>query len=161
MTGLKCPLCRKRPCDDVCGLLVFAEGECPVCLEKKSPCVALPCGHTLCQEDYAKIGGRLPAPGGGITRQAQSAQPRRWKPALVVLWQSANARRKSTSLLQTKPKSISDKGADGCTFTALCRVRPPTLWESTRGATPINCGVPHPRRMGEKEATPITDLMGR
>ena len=55
-----CPQCRKRPRDETCGLLVFTSGNCPVCLETVNPVVALPCGHTLCQADYERLGVRLP-----------------------------------------------------------------------------------------------------
>jgi hypothetical protein len=56
---MRCPVCRKGPRDKT-GFLVYVEAECPVCLEKTSPLVALPCGHVICQDDFKTIGGILP-----------------------------------------------------------------------------------------------------
>ena len=55
-----CPTCRKRPASNHCGLLVFVGHDCPVCLEAVSPVVALPCGHTVCQDCFQQLGGALP-----------------------------------------------------------------------------------------------------
>ena len=39
-----CPICKKRH-PNSCGLRLFnSENECPICLEKKSVMIALPCG---------------------------------------------------------------------------------------------------------------------
>ena len=56
---VKCPVCRKEPQDNNCGLLVFLQAECPVCFNETKPLVALPCGHAMCKEDFRKIGGVL------------------------------------------------------------------------------------------------------
>ena len=56
---MDCPVCRKRAANPRCGLQVFASVTCPICLEEKNPAVALPCGHLLCRDDYARLGGRL------------------------------------------------------------------------------------------------------
>ena len=66
---MQCPQCRKRTRDLACGLVVFVESECPICLTRKTPSVALPCGHTLCKDDFRKLGGILPA-------SSAAAQPR-------------------------------------------------------------------------------------
>lgn len=51
-----CPICKKRH-PNSCGLRLFnSENECPICLEKKSVMIALPCGHQFCKEDLARIG---------------------------------------------------------------------------------------------------------
>lgn len=41
------------------GLRVYATATCPICLEEVSPIVALPCGHSLCMDDYKRMGGYL------------------------------------------------------------------------------------------------------
>jgi hypothetical protein len=58
---MQCPHCRKRTRDPECGLLVFVEGECPICLAHATPVVALPCGHVVCKRDFQALGGILPA----------------------------------------------------------------------------------------------------
>ena len=50
-----CPVCRARHRGASPGILVFVSTECPVCLEVESPTVALPCGHTLCRNDYQSL----------------------------------------------------------------------------------------------------------
>ena len=57
--NLSCPVCRRRPREAECGRLVFGSVACPVCLETKSPFVALPCGHALCQQDFFALGGAI------------------------------------------------------------------------------------------------------
>ena len=42
-------------------MLVYATGDCPVCLEPCSPVVAMPCGHAICRPDFERLGGRLRA----------------------------------------------------------------------------------------------------
>jgi len=50
---LICPVCKSvHERGRECGLLVYVSSTCPICLEEKSPVVALPCGHTLCQDDF-------------------------------------------------------------------------------------------------------------
>ena len=44
---------------DYGALRVYASASCPICLEDFNPVVALPCGHTLCEEDYKRLGGYL------------------------------------------------------------------------------------------------------
>jgi hypothetical protein len=51
-----CPICKKIHTNS-CGLRLFnSENECPICLEKKTVMIALPCGHQFCKEDLARIG---------------------------------------------------------------------------------------------------------
>lgn len=51
-----CPMC-KQIHPKSCGLRLFnSENECPICMEKKTVMIALPCGHQFCKEDLAKIG---------------------------------------------------------------------------------------------------------
>lgn len=51
-----CPQCRKvHPIE--CGLRLFnSDNECPICMEKSSTMIALPCGHQYCQDCLEKIG---------------------------------------------------------------------------------------------------------
>ena len=51
----QCPICKKRHLNS-CGLRLFnSENECPICMEKKTVMIALPCGHQFCKEDLARI----------------------------------------------------------------------------------------------------------
>ena len=54
-----CPECRKvHPIE--CGLRLFnSTNECPICMEKSSTMLALPCGHQYCQGCLGKIGMKL------------------------------------------------------------------------------------------------------
>ena len=54
-----CPECRQvHPIE--CGLRLFnSTNECPICMEKSSTMLALPCGHQYCQGCLEKIGMKL------------------------------------------------------------------------------------------------------
>lgn len=55
----ECPLCKQTHAP-ACGLRLYnSENECPICLEKNSEMVALPCGHQFCNKDVQKIGFSL------------------------------------------------------------------------------------------------------
>ncbi|CAE8585419.1 unnamed protein product, partial [Polarella glacialis] len=57
---MHCPVCRAHHVN--ChGLKCFVEAECPVCMEKKSPFMMLPCGHGTCEEDFQALGGSMPS----------------------------------------------------------------------------------------------------
>eukprot|EP00747_Dinoflagellata_sp_TGD_P106917 gnl/TRDRNA2_/TRDRNA2_169972_c18_seq32.p1 gnl/TRDRNA2_/TRDRNA2_169972_c18~~gnl/TRDRNA2_/TRDRNA2_169972_c18_seq32.p1 ORF type:complete len:727 (-),score=143.07 gnl/TRDRNA2_/TRDRNA2_169972_c18_seq32:192-2372(-) len=56
---MECPVCRTYTGCRTCGLVVFVEADCPICWEEKKPAVALPCGHTVCKEDFEYLGGIL------------------------------------------------------------------------------------------------------
>merc|ERR1719271_2366733 len=72
-----CAVCRKRPHDVCCGMIIYATAECPICLETTSPLVALPCGHVVCAEDFARLGGVIKTEPAENTRsvRARDASP--------------------------------------------------------------------------------------
>eukprot|EP00929_Paragymnodinium_shiwhaense_P099897 TRINITY_DN61814_c0_g1_i3.p1 TRINITY_DN61814_c0_g1~~TRINITY_DN61814_c0_g1_i3.p1 ORF type:complete len:373 (+),score=124.42 TRINITY_DN61814_c0_g1_i3:229-1347(+) len=51
-----CPVCRAKHRRE-CGQRVFVEAVCPICLQQGSPFATLPCGHGLCDECLASVGG--------------------------------------------------------------------------------------------------------
>lgn len=61
---IECPLCRERH-PRACGQKCFIEAECPICWADCSPIIMMPCGHGLCEDDFARQGGILKASGRG------------------------------------------------------------------------------------------------
>ena len=53
---VQCPECRARHAAD-CGVEVFIDGVCIVCLELQRPLVLLPCGHGVCNKDFLTLAG--------------------------------------------------------------------------------------------------------
>lgn len=57
-----CPMCKKAH-PSICGLKLFgSENECPICMEKQSNMVALPCGHQFCSGCLGRVGIRVGPP---------------------------------------------------------------------------------------------------
>lgn len=70
-----CPSCRTAN-PRVCGIKVFVAADCPICMERISPLVALPCGHCVCVDDFKRLGHDYPAQAPNLPRAAPLPQPR-------------------------------------------------------------------------------------
>ena len=53
--GLRCPECRRFSYEH--GLVVYVAAKCPICLLDAYPVVAMQCGHVLCPDHHAEMGG--------------------------------------------------------------------------------------------------------
>lgn len=60
----QCPVCKRAyGTQPVRAIRLFqSQNECPICLEKKSEMMALPCGHQFCKADLRTLGFLLKKP---------------------------------------------------------------------------------------------------
>ena len=98
-----CPMCKKDH-PSMCGLKLFgSENECPICMEKQSNMVALPCGHQFCSKCLGRVGIRV-----GPPAQARPPVPRppAARPPVARGWASAMARAARASAARPPPLTM-------------------------------------------------------
>eukprot|EP01051_Picozoa_sp_SAG22_P002112 SAG22_NODE_92_length_20892_cov_11.188429_4_plen_617_part_00 len=113
-TPQSCPICRKSVRNQL-SRLVFTETECPICLQRVSPVVALGCGHVLCEADFKELGGILPEEAESPRRQTDKAHKVQLQAAVEEVITSsrfvAETKLLSDLLAQHKHKAVQDLSA--------------------------------------------------
>ena len=92
-----CPMCKKAH-PSMCGLKLFgSENECPICMEKQSNMVALPCGHQFCSGCLGRVGIRVGPP---------AARPPAARPPAARGWASAMTRAARSTAARPPPLTM-------------------------------------------------------